>query len=300
MNSRQLQYAILLSQVRNFSQVAEQLDISQPALSKQILNLEKELGVRLFNRDTLPLTLTPAGEYFVREAKELLYKEDQVLRTMDRFRSGEEGLLTIGISPFRSLYLLQDVIKKLRQQYPSVKICLKEESSDKLRADAAEGKYDFAVVNLPVDESLLEIRPLEQDKLVLVVPKSLMNSNVKAEEGQLPRINLAQCGALPFITVGKWQELGQLFDRLCTRVGILPRVVAEVKGLTTVWSLVHAGIGAAVLPLQFVAREATDDTVQVYSLSEEVPVRQPVVVTRRGQYLSEYAQFAIDFLTNQK
>ena len=117
MNSRQLQYAILLSQVRNFSQVAEQLNISQPALSKQILNLEKELGVRLFDRNTSPLTLTSAGAYFIREAKELLFKEDQVLRTMDRFRSGKEGVLTIGISPFRSLYLLNTVIQKLQQKY---------------------------------------------------------------------------------------------------------------------------------------------------------------------------------------
>jgi len=72
MNSRQLQYAIKLSEVRNFSQVAEQLNISQPALSKQILSLEQELGVKLFDRNTSPLTLTPAGDIFIEEAKNYL------------------------------------------------------------------------------------------------------------------------------------------------------------------------------------------------------------------------------------
>ena len=75
MNSRQVKYAIMLAQVRNFSQVAEQLGISQPGLSKHIINLEQDLGVKLFDRNTSPLTLTPAGEHFIREAQELLYQD---------------------------------------------------------------------------------------------------------------------------------------------------------------------------------------------------------------------------------
>ena len=65
LNSRQLHYAVLLSQIRNFSQVADMLHITQPALSKQILSLESELDLKLFDRTTNPISLTPAGEYFV-------------------------------------------------------------------------------------------------------------------------------------------------------------------------------------------------------------------------------------------
>ena len=77
LNTRQLEYALRLARVRNFSQVAEELKITQPALSKQILQLESELGVKLFDRNTNPLTLTPAGEHFVQEAQELLYREEK-------------------------------------------------------------------------------------------------------------------------------------------------------------------------------------------------------------------------------
>ena len=76
MNSRQLHYAIMLSEIRNFSQVAEKLNISQPALSKQILSLENELGIKLFDRTTTPLTVTPAGQHFIQGAADLVYKED--------------------------------------------------------------------------------------------------------------------------------------------------------------------------------------------------------------------------------
>ena len=86
MNTRQLQYAALLSRVRSFSQAAESLGISQPALSKQIIALEEELGVKLFDRSTSPLTVTAAGEHFARQAEQLLYREDQLLRAMAQYR----------------------------------------------------------------------------------------------------------------------------------------------------------------------------------------------------------------------
>ena len=72
MNRKQLQYVIELSEDLNFSVVAERLGITQPALSKQVLALEKELDVKLFDRNNIPMTLTAAGEYFISEAKKLI------------------------------------------------------------------------------------------------------------------------------------------------------------------------------------------------------------------------------------
>ena len=118
MNTKQIQYAVELSLDLNFSQTADRLGISQPALSKQILALEKELEVRLFDRATVPMTLTAAGEHFIRRARELLYQEDQLLRSMDAYKSGESGRLVIGISPFRSQYLIPSVVQAVRRRLP--------------------------------------------------------------------------------------------------------------------------------------------------------------------------------------
>ena len=82
MNSKQMQYAITLSQIRNFSQAAQQLNMTQSALSKQIMGLEKELGVKLFDRTSSPISLTPAGEQFIRQAQELVYQEKLLMQTM--------------------------------------------------------------------------------------------------------------------------------------------------------------------------------------------------------------------------
>lgn len=297
MNTRQLQYVIMLAETRNFSQLAEKLNISQPALSKQILHLEKELGVRLFDRNTSPLKLTPAGEYFVQESQDLLYKEDQLLRSMERFRTGEEGRLVIGISPFRGLYLIPGIVKQVKERFPGVQVQLQETTSDQLRKDVAEGRYDFAVVNLPVNESILDVRPIEPDTLVLAVPKTLLEQ-VHTEPGQ--PVSMSDCKELPFITVGRTQEMRRLFDQLCAKEDFTPRIAVEVIGVATAWEMVRAGIGATLLPLQFVREKGEDDTVILLSLRDRLLSRQPVVVTRRGQYLSEYAKYAIELLTAVK
>ena len=298
MNTRQLQYAILLSQIRNFSQVAEKLNITQPALSKQIGNLEKELGVQLFDRSTVPLTLTAAGEHFIRDAQDLIYREDQMLRSMDRFKSGEAGRLTIGISPFRTLYMIPQIVRQIRDRFPGIQINLHETGSDALRKEAAEGKYDFAIVNLPVDESLLDVIPLEPDTLVLAVPNDMLSLLRHVPEDRLSPIALSDCGSLPFVVVGPSQEMRQLFDRLCAQENYHPNIVMEVVGVTTAWAMAHAGIGAALLPLQFISDEFFDRDVTLFTIQNNPYRRQPAIVKRRGQYLSEYAQYAIELLSS--
>ena len=288
----------MLSQIRNFSQVAEKLNISQPALSKQILNLEHELGVKLFDRNSNPLTLTPAGKHFIQEAKELLYKEDQLLRSMACYQSGEAGQLTIGISPFRSLYLIPDMVKQVRTKYPGIQIVLHETGSDNLRREAAEGKYDFAIVNLPVDDSVLDVMPLEPDTLVLAVPNTMLHLLPHAPGEPLANIDLHDCQELPFVVVGQTQEMRQLFDKLCASVNFHPQIAMEVVGVTTAWAMAHAGIGATLLPLQFVSNEAFAGNITLFQLNGNFHQRQPAIVKRKDQYLSPYAQYAIDLLTD--
>ncbi len=295
MNRKQLQYVIELSEDLNFSVVAEKHGISQPALSKQILALEKELDVKLFDRNNIPMTMTAAGEHFVVEAKKLIYREDQLLRSMEDYKSGKSGKLEIGISPFRSLYLIPSIVNKVKEKFPGVTVVLHEEGSDQLRKNAAEGKYDFAVVNLPVDESVLDVKLIEADTLILAVPRKLAEALPEASD-DIPEIDLKDCKKLPFIVVGQAQEMRQLFDKLCAEADFTPNVATEVVGVSTAWSMARAGVGATLLPLQFVENFAFDESIALYKLKNCQQSRQPAIVTRRGQYLSKYAKYAIELL----
>lgn len=294
MNTRQLRYALMLYENLSFSTVADKLGITQPALSKQIHNLETELDVKLFDRTTSPITVTPAGEHFFKEAQKLLYRENQLLRSMEEFKLGKRGRLTIGISPFRAQYLIPKIAKQLKEKYPDIEIFLSEESSDTLRKEAAEGKYDFAIANLPVDESILDVIPIESDELVLAVPKDMCLDFPESEQ-----IEFSICKDLPFIVVGQTQEMRRLFDKACTIAEFQPKIGMEVVGLSTTWAMCRAGIGATLLPRQFIEYMGLDENVKMFTLKQNVHSRQPAIITRKGQYISEYAEYAIKLLTEK-
>ncbi|MBO5913378.1 MAG: LysR family transcriptional regulator [Clostridia bacterium] len=298
MNTRQLRYAVELYKNPNISHVALKLGITQPALSKQILSLENELEVKLFDRTTNPLTVTPAGEHFLKEARKLLYNEEQLLRSMEDFKSGKRGNLNIGVSPFRCLYLIPSLCEKIKEKYPNVQITLHEAGSDQLRQSACEGKFDFAIVNLPVDESVLDVVPIESDALVLAVPELLCNK-INGYSDTTEKIELSQCSNLPFVVVGQSQEMRQLFEKSCAAANITPKISVEVVGLASAWAMCRQGLGATILPKQFVNNMCNGQKIKMFTLKHSVRSRQPAVITRKGQYISEYAEYAIKLLSEQ-
>lgn len=294
LNLRQLQYAVLLSETGSFSHLAEKLNITQPALSKHILTLEKELDIQLFDRTVTPLKMTAAGEFFIKEAKELLYREDQLMRSMEQFRSGEKGHLTIGITPFRSAYLIPGIVKKVRDKFPGVRVRLIEEGSEQLRKDAADGRFDFAVVNMPVDEALLRATPIEPDKLVIVFSDEFAEGIPELKDKE--EVDFEDCRNLPFVVLSTNQEMRILFENLCASTGVYPQIAAEAVNLTTAWEMACSSVAATLLPLQFVNSALTNRKLTVKKLKNSVQLRQPAIVTKRGQYISPYAEYAIELL----
>lgn len=298
MNLRQLHYAVLLAESGSFSHTAEKQGITQPALSKHILSLEKELGVQLFDRTKNPVQLTAAGEYLIREAKDLLYKEDMLLRSMEQFRLGDKGQLVIGITPFRSSYLIPDIVKKVRDKYPGVNVKLIEGGSEQIRHDAAEGKFDFAVVNLPVDETLMDIKPMEPDRLALVMSEDLYSAHPELHGKD--RISFAECAYLPFVVLGTGQEMRRLFDKLCVFSEVSPDIVCEVNNIITASEIAVTGVGATLLPMQFVEERKGRGKLIIKELQNDIELRQPAVVCKKGQYISPYAEYAVAVLTGNK
>lgn len=300
MNSRQLQYAILLAKELNFSQVAEKLNISQPALSKQIHQLEEELGVKLFDRQTSPISLTAAGEVFMKDAREILFREEQLRRKMQEYGTEEKGRLIIGISPFRSFYQLPAIIKKLRDEFDGLKIIVKELSGKPLSDSAIAGEFDIAVMNLPVDRSLLDVYPMEEESVVLAVSEKLSHLITKTTiHGGIEEVDIKTIESLPFVVLSKTQLLRQLFDSICSEEGISPTDITEVVSVTTAWSMVHSGVGATLLPLSFANDERFHDGIKYYKIKNLTSLRHPAVVTKKGQHISKYARYAIKLLTGK-
>jgi DNA-binding transcriptional LysR family regulator len=217
---------------------------------------------------------------------------------MEQYKSGDAGQLVIGVTPFRSSYLIPEVTKAFRTAYPNIQVKLQEAGSDILRKEAAEGKYDFAVVNLPVDESLVDVIPLEADRLALVVPQEWMH--LLPLEPDCKEIDFSICKELPFAVVQKTQEMRKLFDKLCAANNFQPNIAAEVVSLTTAWAMACAGVAATILPLQFVNHRSHESNLTIVGIKNAAHTRQPVIITRRGQYIAPHARYAIELLTEGK
>ena len=199
--------------------------------------------------------------------------------------------------PFRSLYLMPFLANKINEKFPGIQIFLNEVGSDQLRKEVADGKYDFAIINLPVNESVLETMPLEADTLVLAVPNKMMHLLPLKEYDNLAEIDFGDCRDLPFISVSQSQELRTLFENLCAQADITPKIFMEVIGVTTAWAMANAGLGATILPLQFIKGTEFNSNVKLFKIKGNNFLRQPAIVTRKGQYLSDYAKYAIKILT---
>ncbi len=295
MNSRQLQYAIILSETRNFSNAAQRLGMSQPAFSKHIIALEEELGVKLFERNTSPLSLTAAGEFFIKKARELLLSEESVIEAMDRYKEGEKGKIVIGIAPFRSLYIMPRLIAAMKERFPEIMVSLIEKPLAELKKDLLDGEMDFAIMNMPVTEPELHAVSLPKDTLVMAIPKKML-CLIDGNETPKRIKNLSKCAKVPFVTVGEQQEMRKLFEKLCAVSDINPEIYASVNGVTTAWEIVKAGLAATLVPRQFAQKEAAIYDIELIEIQQKIYVRQPAVVTREGQVISEHIAFATEVI----
>ena len=123
---RQLRYFVVVAEELNFTRAAEQLKIAQPPLSRQIQNLEQTLGFTLLERTNRRVALTPAGEVFLAECRQILNQIEQGVRAAQRIAHGETGQLVIGFEGAAHNQLILEIIRQFRTQFPDVKLIVQE------------------------------------------------------------------------------------------------------------------------------------------------------------------------------
>ena len=170
MELRQLRYFTEVASERSFSRAAEKLNIAQPPLSRQVQQLEEELGVRLLDR-ARPMTLTPSGRYFFEEAGQLLQRLEEI-RAMTR-KLGKEQHARIGIGFVAStLYdALPELLRRFRVTVPEVEIGLIEMTTTEQIAALREGRIDIAFGRLHFDDDGITRKVIREDRLIVVLPR---------------------------------------------------------------------------------------------------------------------------------
>jgi DNA-binding transcriptional LysR family regulator len=243
MELRHLRYFVGVGEEQHFGRAAARLHVAQPALSRQIGDLEKELGVPLFDRLPRGVRLNAAGQLFLSEARRILHDVDEAKRRAERIALGQAGTLRIGIATAVSWHgLVVNAFREFRRRQPDAELVLHHMLSVHQVDAIVSGRLDagFAAPVTPLHKELAHWQ-FAQDRMVLAVPKG--HPLTKRE-----RIRLRDLRDMPFVWFPRWVN-PSFYDRMmqaCARGGLTaPRIVQEAPDRDTHLGLVQCQIGIA-------------------------------------------------------
>lgn len=244
MRYRRLVYFVAVAEELSFTRAAERLHMAQPPLSQQIVLLEKELGVTLFDRSRRTIRLTPAGVAMLPEARRLLADLDETARMVRRVADGSIGRLSVGFVPSAVHGRLPDVLRAFRADHPDVELVLRELPPDPLLAAVGSGRLDLGILYRPVAADGLAEILVAQEPLVLALPDD--HPAAATEE-----VALADVATEPFV-MPEQHDVPGLHATIAgafADAGIAPHISQRGVWLVqTVLALVAAGIGLALVP----------------------------------------------------
>ncbi|ADB17410.1 transcriptional regulator, LysR family [Pirellula staleyi DSM 6068] len=263
----QLRYFLKVAQRGNFTRAAEELMISQPALSRSIQKLEEELGQPVFERKTRSVLLTDAGTL-------LQARSQQVLTILEDTKSeitddGQCGRVRVGAIPTIAPYFLPEVLQRFSAKFPKANLIVQENTTDVLIKSCRQGEIDLAILVLPVPAKYLEVEELFEEELLLVLPPH--HALVEKD-----KIRVADVEPFPFVLLDEAHCLSDNIVSFCRQRSFQPVVVERTSQLTMVQELVSLAHGISLIPAM--ARQCDQSQRRVYrSFTGRKPTRTVAV-----------------------
>lgn len=239
---RHLTGFVAVAEELHFGRAAERLHMAQSPLSQQIRLLERDLGVRLFDRTTRSVRLTPAGRALLEPARHLLAEASAVRRTVQAAHLGEVGRVTVGFAGASSYAALPVLTRAVTSELPGIELALVGQTyTGEALGRIAEGSLDLGFVALPVRRGV-SARLVRRERLVLAVPDS--HPLVDRTE-----VAFAELEREPFVTfpVARGSAVREATVQACHDAGFAPRIVQEAPDSYNLLALVGAGVGVAVV-----------------------------------------------------
>jgi len=240
---RHFNYFLAVAEELHFRKAAERLFISQPGLSRQIKQLEEDLGVLLFYRDNRNVTLTKAGEYLQRELTVMLKEVKNILTNTTRIGNGIEGNLNFGYVGSAMQNIIPDFMVKIRSEYSNIHFNLKEMDNQKQIEKLQTQEIDIGFVRLERVPSDLEILPLFEDTFSLVLPKDhAINTSNFQSLTQFKKDSFIMFDAS--YSPNYHQKIMQIFDYF----QFTPTVSHRTVHASSIYKLVELGFGISIVP----------------------------------------------------
>lgn len=291
-NAREFEVFLTVAQTLSFRRAAEQVHLSQPAVSGLIARLEASLGVRLFDRTTRNVHLTAAGEVLKEQVLLLRHQSEEAVQAVRNVSELRTGSITLAALPSLAATVVPRAFMRFAARFPEIRLqvfdTLAGPAFDMVRA----GKVEFALTAANPAYTDLDYTPLASDGFVLLIPQQHALSKKKAA------LRWSDVAALTHISMPLPSSVRQYADAalLQHRVVFSPRY--EVEHLATVTAMVAAGLGVAALPELAAAMSPHDGVVQ--RPLTEPDLRRPIgLITRRGRSLSPAGAAMVELLREE-
>src|SRR5713101_4404738 len=243
MELRHLRYFVAVAEALNFTKASARLRVAQPALSRQMTDLEDELGVDLMKRSPRGVTLTAEGKLFLDEVRELLKRADESVEKVRALARGEYGELHVGYAPSPTVEILPPALAAFQKAVPRVKVLLHDLSSEELIAGLQDASLELAVmVYQPNGGQTAGI----QFELLRTYPLCVAMTATQPF-ARLKSITLEKLAAEPLIGLRRkdYSEYYDVLDRIFAPIGAKPRIAVECDSASSLITEVEAGRGIA-------------------------------------------------------
>ncbi|PZP49796.1 MAG: LysR family transcriptional regulator [Pseudopedobacter saltans] len=241
MEIRHLTYFKTLAEELHFGKAAEKLFISQPPLSRQIKDLEEELGVLLFKRNNKQVKLTDAGQYFLKQVDNILQELEHSKTITQQIHNNVSGTFKLGYISSTPKKLLANVLKKIQYDFPYLHVNLFETSSQRQKIALENGKLDLGILRQPIFSKQLKTLSLNKETLCIVAAKGFDFSTEKIAAANYICFNHDYA-----------PEYYQTLVNTCHKLGFEPTIVHQSNSMHSILELVSNNLGLAVAPISVV------------------------------------------------
>ncbi|WP_346353005.1 LysR family transcriptional regulator [Azotosporobacter soli] len=287
MDIRDMKVFSAIAEEGNISNAAKRLNIAQPALSRQMKQLEEELGVQLFERGSRRIRLTEAGQLFRERAAQILALADATANEMSDFHSGLGGVISLGAVTTSGVALLPNLISRFYQLYPNVTFQLWEGDGFRVLELLNTGIIEVGIIRAPFDSELYESILLPPEPLAVAMKKNACYCGKREDS-----VKLSELAEQPLIIPLRWKEM---FLDWCAKAGFTPKIICVSDSITLNILWTKQGLGMALVP-KSTEDLFSDPSLRYKIIAEPSLATQTAIVWLRNRRLSASSRHFLDLL----
>lgn len=291
-----MKYILAIAREGNITAAAKKLYISQPSLSYMLAQVEKEVGAQLFDRSASPLSLTYAGECYIKAAQRILSVQKELQQQIGDIHNNQQGRLSIGCGRQHSPIIFPIILPAFMSRYPGVRIKLFEERISMLEELLTSGNLELAFTTRTIHNNMLGCIPLYNEEMILLAPRSFNPPAVKTQDSHAyPLVDLSHVDGQPFVLMPANHHIRHLADEIFANHGIHPDVILETSNWQTCYSIVENGMAYSILPYPPLLEGHWTDKVKCYSIDGSY-YRRMSIYYRKNSYHPKIMENFIDLV----